>query len=56
MNTNKFLENLKYEASSFALWDKHIEANVLDAIVRALQDALDNEPPQPYIEDEQVPF
>jgi hypothetical protein len=55
MNTDKFLENLKYEARSFALWDKHIEANVLDAIVKALEDSLDKQAPEHYTEDEQ-PF
>lgn len=55
MNTDKFLENLKYEARSFALWDNHIEANVLYAIIKALEDSIDTEPVQPYIENEQ-PF
>lgn len=55
MNTDKFLENLKYEARSFALWDKYIEANVLDAIVRALEDSFDKQAPEHYTEDEQ-PF
>jgi hypothetical protein len=55
MNADKFLENLKYEARSFALWDNHIEANVLYAIIKALEDSIDTKPAQPYIENEQ-PF
>lgn len=57
MNADKFLENLKYEARSFALWDKHIEANLLDAIVRALEDALDKVPVEHDSSDnEEAPF
>ncbi len=57
MNADKFLENLKYEARSFALWDKHIEANLLDAIIRALEDALDKVPVEDDSSDnEEVPF
>jgi hypothetical protein len=57
MNTEKFLENLKYEARSFALWDKHLEANLLDAVIRALEDALDKVPVDDYSSDnEEAPF
>jgi hypothetical protein len=57
MNTEKFLENLKYEARSFALWDKHLEANLLDAVIRALEDALDKVPVDDYSSDnEETPF
>lgn len=57
MNADKLLENLKYEARSFALWDKHIEANLLDAVIRALEDALDKVPVDDYSSDnEEAPF
>jgi hypothetical protein len=48
MNFEKFLENLKHHARTLAIFDQQIEANVLDAIVAAIEDSLDNPPKSEY--------
>jgi hypothetical protein len=57
MNFEKFLENLKHHARTLAIFDQQIEANVLDAIVAAIEDSLDNPPKSEYSEmDNDAPF
>lgn len=57
MNFEKFLENLKHHARTLALFDQHIEANVLEKIIQALEDSLDERATRDYIEMEgDAPF
>jgi hypothetical protein len=57
MDYQKFLENLKNASRTFALNDQYIQSEVLDSIIRNLEDALDESEQQPYIsEDNELPF
>lgn len=57
MNFEKFLENLKYHARTLALFDQHVEANVLEKIIQAVEDSLDERATSDYIEMEgDAPF
>jgi hypothetical protein len=57
MNFEKFLENLKYHARTLALFDQHIEANVLEKIIQAVEDSLDERTASDYIEmEDESPF
>lgn len=57
MNFEKFLENLKYHARTLALFDQHIEANVLEKIIQAVEDSLDERTTSDYIEmEDESPF
>jgi hypothetical protein len=57
MNFEKFLENLKHHARTLALFDQHIEANVLEKIIQAVEDSLDERTASDYIEmEDESPF
>jgi hypothetical protein len=57
MNFEKFLENLKHHARMLALFDQHVEANVLEKIIQAVEDSLDERTSSDYIEMEgDAPF
>jgi hypothetical protein len=57
MNFEKFLENLKHHARTLALFDQHIKANVLEKIIQAVEDSLDERTASDYIEmEDESPF
>ena len=57
MNFEKFLENLKYHARTLALLDQYVEANVLEKIIQAVEDSLDERTASDYIEmEDESPF
>ncbi len=58
MDFHKLIDNLKHESRMFCYEDKYSEHYVLEAIIKSLEDALDNKDSQPYIEmdNDEIPF
>lgn len=57
MDSQKLIDNLKFESRMFSYEDKYSEHYVLEAIIKSLEDALDNSDAPSYIEmDSEAPF
>lgn len=57
MDFHKLIDNLKHESRMFCYEDKYSEHYVLEAIIKSLEDALDNSNTQCYIDmDSEAPF
>lgn len=57
MDFHKLIDNLKHESRMFSYEEKHSEYLVLEAIIKSLEDALDNSNTQCYIDmDSEAPF
>jgi hypothetical protein len=60
MDFHKLIDNLKHERNMFLCYssDMGSEYLVLEAIIKSLEDALDNKDSQPYVEmdNDEAPF
>jgi len=57
MDFHKLIDNLKHESRMFSYEEKYSEYLVLEAIIKSLEDALDNNNTQCYVDmDSEAPF